>query len=264
MSDDRLAGWPSALRAGTTLARLGPAPGLVVHPDGRTRAPVVLWLHGRTVSKEIDSARYRRLQRAGIAVAAIDLPGHGERHDPALHEPDALGDLLAAARAEVDDVVAALGEGGWADLLDLERAAIGGVSAGGMVTLRRLGEPHGFVCAAVESTAGDLAAADPGGRYAAARARGLDPRDHLAGWRPIPLLALHSEADALVPVAGIRSFVAALEVRYAHEGADAPVRLHTWPETGAPREHLGFGRKAAEARRLHVRFLRAHLLRGDA
>jgi len=34
-------------------------------------------MHGRTANKELDPGRYLRLIRAGIAVCAIDLPGHG-------------------------------------------------------------------------------------------------------------------------------------------------------------------------------------------
>ena len=249
---DRLeqARWPSSLRDHARLLQLGPAPAVIVTPDEAPPPwPLVLWLHGRSVNKEIDSARYRRLQRGGIATCAIDLPGHGERLDEALQQPEALADLLGQALTEVDPVLeAALA----ADArLDADRLAIGGVSAGGMVTLRRLGDPHRFLAAAVESSGGDLAAAGSPARYREVGARGLDPIAHLAGWRPIPLLALHSEADALVPVAAIRGFTTALAAHYAAQGADADlVRLVTWETTGAPQEHLGLGKRSAEGRQL--------------
>lgn len=257
----RIAAFPASLRSRCRLLRLGPAPALLVAPEGPDGRPVggpapcLLWMHGRTVSKEVDSARLQRLSRAGLAVCAIDLPGHGERLDPAYQASDALPRLLAEARAELDDVVAALraqpGVG--------ERLAIGGMSAGGMVALRRLCDPHPFVCAVVEATAGDFSRAGPERRFAEAAARDLDPAANLAGWRPLPLLAFHSEADAVVPVAAIRSFVDAVRAR---QGAAAPAELVTFPATGAPQEHLGFGRLAGEVRARTVAFLEAHLLRG--
>ena len=259
MAEERLAGFPSSLRARTALLRLGPAPALVALPGGDDRVPALLWLHGRTADKELDSARYLRLVRAGVAVVAIDLPGHGERADPARQDAAALPGLLAEALPEVDAVLVALGSAPEAARIDLDRLAMGGISLGGMVTLRRLCEPHPFLCAAVEATAGDFAAAGEG-RWAEAAARGLEPRAHLAGWRPLPLLALHSERDALVPVAAMRSFLQALREHHQARGADPDlVRFVTWPETGAPLEHVGFGRVAREARELFVSFVSAHL-----
>ncbi len=252
----RIAHFPTSLRERSTLRRLGPGvPALLVEPERApdvARAPTILWLHGRTVSKEIDTARYTRLMRAGLGVCALDLPGHGERQAAALQASDALPDLLAQALAELDPVLDDLRAVPW---VDPERLAIGGVSAGGMVTLRRLGDPHPFRCAAVEATAGDFARANQG-RFEAARLRGLDPISRLAVWRPVPLLAMHSEADELVPVAAIRSFVEALRARHASVGASPDdVRLVTWPRTGAPQEHLGFGKLAGEARQHLVSFL---------
>lgn len=254
---DRLARFPTSLRAASTLLRLGPAPALLCLPEGEARVPALLWLHGRTVEKEIDSARYLRLIRAGLAVVAIDLPGHGERLDPALHDPDAMPELLERAIPEVDQVLEALRAAPAAARIDPERLAMGGMSAGGMVTLRRLCDPHPFRAAAVESTAGDFSA---GGRWEAARLRGLEPLAHLDGWRPLPLLALHSRADQVVPVGAIETFVEALRERHRARGADPElVRLVTWSATGAPAEHAGFGRVAREARELLVSFLVEHL-----
>lgn len=265
---DRLAGFPSSLRARTALLRLGPAPALVALPEGEDRVPGLLWMHGRTAAKELDSARYLRLIRAGVAVVALDLPGHGERADPACQEPDALPEVLVQALGEVDPVLEALRRAPEAARLDPERLAVGGISLGGMVTLRRLCDPHPFRCATVEATAGDFVAGarqkgspvSAPDRFLRARERGLDPLAHLDGWRPIPLLALHTAADQLVPVAAIESFVRALRVRYRTLGADPElVRLVTWPETGALFEHVGFGREARAARELHVGFLAGHL-----
>lgn len=259
---DRLAHFTSSLRERTTLLKLAGVPALISQPEGEGPTPLLLWLHGRTANKELDAARYLRLIRAGIAVCAIDLPGHGEREDLDLHDPAALPDLLRLGLAEVDEVLAALREGRWSKQLRADRMAMGGMSAGGMITLRRLCDPHHFRCAHVESTAGDFqaAAGSPQDRWIAARMNGLDPALHLAGWAPLPLLALHSERDALAPVAGIRRFVERLRDHYHRRGADPELaRLHTWPETGAPLEHAGFGRVAGESRKLMLAFLGEHL-----
>ncbi len=229
---------PAALARQSRFVRLGPSqiPALLIHPDWSTPAPSVIWMHGRTVTKELDNGRYLRWIRAGIAACAIDLPGHGERLNPDFHRPDQLAALLDAAIPEVDQVVAALADPALGGVFDLTRLAIGGMSAGGMVTLSRLAKPHPFVAAAVESTAGD-----PG---------------TVATWRPVPLLALHSEADRLAPVSGMRAFTSALATHYAAVGADPSlVEFVTWPTTGAPDEHSGFGRVANEAKTRQVEFL---------
>ena len=72
----------------------GDVPALIAHPDWETPSPLVFWMHGRTSRKEIDSGRYLRLIRAGIAVCAIDLPGHGDRYEQRLQEPQGTVDLL--------------------------------------------------------------------------------------------------------------------------------------------------------------------------
>jgi fermentation-respiration switch protein FrsA (DUF1100 family) len=202
-----------------------------------------------------------RAAGGGIATCAIDLPGHGERPDPSLQARERTLDLLEAALADVDRAADALADPAWGGVFDLDRLALGGMSAGGMVTLRRLGEEHPFVCAAVESTAGSLAAMYP--RADPARRARVDPEAHLDGWRPIPLLALHSLADAVVPVAAVTGFLDALGEQYAARGADARlIELRTWPATGAPDEHSGFGRVAGEAKAVFVDFLERHLVAG--
>lgn len=255
----RFASLPSALAKQTRFARLGPTgvPALLAHPDWTTPAPAVLWMHGRTVHKELDPGRYLRWLRAGFAVCAVDLPGHGERYDRAAQAPENTLRIVEQAVGEVDHIVGALRSDEWAGAFDAERLAIGGMSAGGMVALRRLGDPHPFVAAAVESTAGDFSRMPAyQGRYPQELIDALDPIRHLARWRPIPLLALHSEMDEWVPVAAIRRLFAALREKYDAEGADAALTLHTWPETGAPYEHAGFGRVASDAKDRQLAFLR--------
>lgn len=272
-----LASLSASLRPNTRFARLGPTaiPALLVHPDWTSPAPTLIWLHGRTVSKELDNGRYLRLLRAGIASCAIDLPGHGERLDHRLQQPAAVPELLERGINEIDLTLAALAAPPFAGLFDPARLALGGMSAGGMIALRHLCDPHPFTCAAVEGTAGDLALLyAPGGSRADPSlpattfpppllAR-LNPRQNLATWRPIPLLALHSESDQIVPVAAIRDFLTDLRAHYAATGADpASIALLTWPATGAPLEHNGFGLRANDAKTAHVDFL-TRLLRPSA
>lgn len=267
---ERFAKFPAALASQVRNVRLGPTgvPALLAHPDWITPSPVVLWMHGRTVNKELDAGRYLRWIRAGIAACSIDLPGHGERFEAEFQRPAATLDLLERVIPEIDHVISALAAPEWKGVFDQRRLAVGGMSAGGMGALRRLCDPHPFVCAAVEGTTGDLAALyhPDSGRpwpvnHAPDRVATLDPRQHLESWRPIPILILHSEADRVVPFATVQSFVQSLSHRYGQAGADpAQIQLHTWPETGAPQEHAGFGRFANDAKNLQVEFLRRFLL----
>lgn len=240
----------------------GGIPVLLAHPDeGWDKEgarplprPVVLWFHGRTVSKELDPGRYLRWQRAGIATCAVDLPGHGERLNREMHTSEWTLRVVEQCVSEIDRILAVLGDRRFNGAFDLTKLAIGGMSAGGMVTLVRLCAGHPFVCAAVESTAGDFEAMAGRAFYDEPRVRSMNPAARLDGWRDIPLLALHSEADEWVPVEAIRSFTEDLAQR---PGAD--VTLHTWPTTGAPYEHAGFGRVANEAKNLLTDFLVKHL-----
>jgi alpha-beta hydrolase superfamily lysophospholipase len=229
----------------------------------------MIWMHGRTVNKELDAGRYLRWIRAGIAAVSLDLPGHGERLDPVMQTPQRTLDVIATMRAEIDGVLVALRAESFKGIFDLSRCAIGGMSAGGMVALRRLCDPHPFVSAAVECTSGwlqglyfptDLPGATARARWEVEHERSkviaLDAAEHLASWRPIPLLALHSKADELVPFAVQAEFLRRLRAHYESVGADpSQIELHTWDVTGAPLEHSGFGRFSNEAKNLQTSFL---------
>jgi alpha-beta hydrolase superfamily lysophospholipase len=280
---DRFTRLPAYLAERSRIVRLGRAgiPALLAHPDWLSPTPTVLWLHGRTAHKELDPGRYLRWIRAGIAACAVDLPGHGQRADPDMQTPERTLDVLEQVIPEIDVVVESLADP-WEPppaldlhpstqprepLFDLDRLAIGGVSAGGMAALRRLCDPdHPFRCAAVESTTGDLSFLyhpDPSRPWPRThpphRVAKLDPMLHLNRWKPIPVLALHSESDRVVPIAGVRRFLDAL--RGAYGSSRELVRLVTWPSTGAPEEHAGFGRVSNEAKNLQTAFLRSVLLR---
>ncbi len=237
-------------------------PALLAHPNWSAPAPAVIWMHGRTVNKELDPGRYLRWVRAGIAAVALDLPGHGERYSARLQKPDHTLEVVEQMLGEIDHVVDALRDPRFEGVFDMDRLAIGGMSAGGMVTLRRLGSPHAFKAAAVESTAGDFSLMrfyDE--RYPRDLIERLDPIRHVAGWSAIPLLALHSDADEWVPVEAIRRLFDALDERYRALGSDPDelLTLKTWPQTGAPYEHSGFGKVANEAKNAQTDFLTRRL-----
>lgn len=244
-----LSGIPASLRRSARWLRLAGVPALVAHPDFgqgpdhpvRSR-PWMLWIHGRSVHKELDPGRYLRLLRAGIASVAVDLPGHGERREAWAEDLANTLRMLAQMVGEIDSIVdaACATEG-----LDLERFGIGGMSAGGMATLARLCRPHRFACAAVECTTGswrwqtNIVRGDPG------TLASLNPVGNLDGWRPIPLLVLHNRLDGWVPLEGQEEFLAALRKRYDDASR---ITVHVYDETGAPYEHAGFGRMGADAK----------------
>lgn len=230
----------------------------------------MVWMHGRTAYKELDPGRYLRWLRAGIAVCAIDLPGHGERFDEAWQSPRRTMDVLAHALGEVDVVIEALAGDEFRGVFDLDRMGLGGMSAGGMVALRRLCEGHDFRCAAVEGTTGWLEALYfPGEvglgertlhRWSFAPPREalkeLDPAAHLETFEPLPLLWLHSESDRVVPIAGMREFIQILGEHYERRGVSRDlIEGHTWPSTGATEEHVGFGRVSNEAKNVQTAFI---------
>ena len=250
---------PMSVREKAKLCEFAGVPALVVHPafaaDGAMHggpAPVLLWMHGRTANKELDPGRYLRLVRAGIASVALDLPGHGARFDDALQQPERTLEFVEQMAGEIDGVVAAMAATGW---FAMDRVAIGGMSAGGMATLIRLCAPHAFRAACVECTTGSFAWQRNRAMFEPQRAARLDPIQHLASWRAIPLLILHNALDAWVAVEGQREFVEALTTR----GLATDVAMHEYGETGAPHEHSGFGRFSSDAKDRQTNFLVSHL-----
>jgi dienelactone hydrolase len=282
--DPRFAQFPRDLAMRTRPIRLGSSsqiPALVAHPDWERPAPLVLWMHGRTVNKELDPGRYLRWVRAGVAAVAIDLPGHGERLDPALQHPSRTLEAVMQAVREVDEVFASLAASEWAPFFDFTRAGIGGMSAGGMVTLRRICDPApatlpgGFKAVAVEGTTGWIEGLYNPERAGLPRAdrelidhpsdliKSVDAMQHIQTIDPVPLLVLHSEADRIVPWAGMSIFLDRLRAHYVVRRADpSMIEIRTWPETGAPQEHAGFGRFANDAKNAQVEFLARRLSAG--
>ncbi len=254
---------PSALRPNARWEKLGELriPALLVHPDWdrvALRPPVILWMHGRTASKEIDPGRYLRWMRAGIGACAIDLPGHGERLDPALQDGSRTLDVVKQLVDEIDEVIAALQR---MNAFDTQRIGVGGSSAGGMAALVRLCRPHGFACASVEATSGSWEHQVAKGRQmfrqvALETVNATNPIQHLDGWREIPFQALHAKLDEWVAVDGQAAFIEALRQRYVDQ---SKVEFVVYDRTGAPHEHIGFGLKAADAKDRQRDFFRRWL-----
>lgn len=279
----RFAELPNGLRATVHIERLaadrtpfgdGGIPALLAHPDDTwhqpgaspTPAPTVLWMHGRTIRKEIDPGRYLRWKKLGIATCAIDMPAHGERANDQQNTSAGTLPMAEQAAQEVDLIIDALAHPRFHGAFDLNRIAIGGMSLGGMATLMRLcnivGGEHPFRCAILEATTGDLDSVGPRAKYSDEMVQRLSPINHLDKWKqPVPILAVHSALDEWVPIAGQRRFFSTLKARYIELGADQNIlQLHEWESTGAQGEHIGFGKHTNDTKNLENEFLRRWLL----
>ena len=248
---------PSSLLAISRTMRLGQdVPALVVQPEGSSdgTAPCLLWLHGRTAKKEFDPGRYLRLARAGIGSCSLDLPGHGERFDPAAQHPESVLATIEKAANELDDVLIDLGRRGE---FDLNRVAIGGMSMGGMAVLLRLCRPNQFRAAILEAASGSWSHQVHRQFFDEKTVAQIDPLLHLEGWREIPLLAVNSRNDEWVSWKGQEVFLDALKARY-HDPSQIETLL--LERTGAQFEHIGFGTETNTVRVREIEFLCTHLL----
>lgn len=264
--DDRFKQLPKSLQAKSKHTRLGnDVPALIVHPDFETPCPWILWIHGRTVYKELDPGRYNRWVRAGIGAVAIDLPGHGERYREGAHHPDQTVHNLTQCISEIDGILKSVKDLG---IYDMSNAAMGGMSAGGMVTARRCCDPHPFLGISLECTTGDLLGLyfpenpTEGGIWRVHHDRNeveaIDTPTHLSGFRPIPVLAMHNRGDELVPFSVQSGFIDTLCDHYQELGADPElVQLIEYEDTGAIQEHAGFGKFATQAKDTQLEFFKS-------
>jgi len=245
---------PQALRRQARIETIAGVPTLLVQPTTprpRRGWPMLVWMHGRTARKELDPGRYLRLMRSGIGVCAVDLPGHGDRSDPALHDSNRVLDIVLHMRDELDAVTL-----GAIEALDIDasRVAVGGMSAGGMAAIARLCTKHRFRAALLLATTGDwtsLSAWSAMTQSQRALIADINPLGHLDAWRPIPVLAVHCTADTWIPWPAQRRFLQAVAAR----GEDNLVEVKQFHETGAPFEHVGFGRYAAHVKEDERAFL---------
>jgi dipeptidyl aminopeptidase/acylaminoacyl peptidase len=248
---------PSALRENARWERFGSdrsIPVMLVHPSWSEMKPVpgVFWIHGRTVTKETDPGRYLRWMRAGLGACAIDLPGHGERFNSDLQSAATAYDILTQMYREIDVVIDGLRE---FPMFDVTRIAIGGMSLGGMAALARLTRPHSFRCATVEATTGSWARQKDREMFrnrVSEETQTLEPLLHLDAWREIPLQAIHARHDEWVAFEGQHEFIEALRMKYRDPSL---IDFIVYEHTGAPHEHIGFGKKSLDAKSRQTEFL---------
>jgi len=267
--DDRFKQLPKSLQAKSKHHRLGEnVPALIVHPDfdkpQQALCPWVLWLHGRTVYKELDPGRYNRWVRAGIGAIAIDLPGHGERYVEDAHSPTQTVHNLTQCINEIPAILESITD---LKIFDMAKSAIGGMSAGGMITSRTLCNPHNFLGASLECTTGDLLTLyfpeSPSNSDLArvhhdrAEVQAIDTPTHLQTFKPIPLLAMHNQADQIIPHDIQSNFIQTLRSHYTNHHANPDlIEFVTYENTGAIQEHAGFGLYAAQAKDQQLAFLK--------
>lgn len=248
---------PSRLQQCSVLQEIAGVPCLLVRKDDEPR-PFLFWIHGRTAYKELDPGRYLRCVRQGINVCAVDLPGHGQRYVEKLQQKDRNFDVIMQMASEIDAVLEGLQEiGGF----DVHSGALGGMSAGGMVAITRLLQPHPFRALVLEATGGaweHLLGTSLFDGLSETEFEAVNPMNHLESWSDIPLIAFHSRHDSWIPFQTESDFVHAIQ-----EQSSMPekIELIAFDHTGAPDEHIGFGRESAFVKEVQVRFLAEHLLR---
>jgi predicted peptidase len=192
------------------------------------------------------------VSRAGIATVALDLPAHGERAVAQKQTSQFSLEVIEELLGEIPSVLEALKQ---FPEFDLSRCAIGGFSLGGMTALASLCQPHAFSAALIEATSGDWSEMESA-KHDPVRAARLEPLRHVDSWKPIPLMALHSSEDEMVPVAPQRAFIEKIR---AQTPANIPVVWEEFAHTGALKEHIGFGLFAAHAKTIGTQFLVEHL-----
>jgi predicted peptidase len=246
---------PSRLRKISKEVEIGGVPCLLSCVD-ETPRPFLLWMHGRTADKELDPGRYLRYVRKGINICAVDLPGHGARFDEPLQQAKEARTVMLKMASEIDDILDGLRVHG---CFAMHRACIGGMSAGGMATIQCLLAPHSFKLAVLESTTGDLASMRDlpicEGLSPAELDR-INPMNRLSTWSNIPVIAFHSRHDKWIPYDGQARFMQALQDK--NDQPDS-VEFVTFSKTGAPYEHIGFGRESAFVKEVQVDFVLKHL-----
>ena len=158
------------------------------HRPEREDSPVVILLHEYRTGRAVWEPLIPKLRRAGFAVLAIDMRGHGESFKPtsmrlryrAVRRDEEL------FRAMYQDVMAAYAFLADQPSVDLTRLALVGASVGCSVAIDY---------AARDRSVDVVVCLTPGERYL-----GVDSREHIKryGQRPILLLATEEEREASV------------------------------------------------------------------
>ncbi len=177
-------------------------PGRLFLPEGKGPFPLILVLHGAGGSKddEVMNSVTGPWVAGGAAIARIDLPLHGERHDPKLSarvlgamspgaapSPLDLGlwaDLHTQAVADLTATATALGA---RDDIAGDRLGFAGFSLGAIL---------GTAFCAHDSRVGAAALAFGGGGLAPSP---FDATDFVAGIAPRPVLFVNVHGDQRIP-----------------------------------------------------------------
>jgi len=253
--EDRFATLPRRLQKMACVKEIGGVPCLIARQDNALR-PFLFWMHGRTAYKELDPGRFLRCLQRGINICAVDLPGHGQRLEAESQGANRIWPVVEQMSLEIDAVLEGLKS---IEGFDIQRCAIGGMSAGGMAAITRLLKPHPFSALVLEATCGDWSFIRNKPMCAALSEEEFDainPINHLDQWENIPVIAFHSEKDEWIPYEAASSFIESLRARL-NDSAD--IDLVSFKDTGAPYEHVGFGRESANVKELQTQFLVRHL-----
>jgi len=191
-------------------------------------------------------------------VCAVDLPGHGARFDESLQTSDRILEVVLQMAHEIESVLSGLSnfEG-----FDMNAAALGGMSAGGLVAILHMLREHPFRAAVLEATGGSW---EPLRNLPMCKTLSdeefdtLNPINRLDGWRDIPVVAFHSRQDAWMPFRAESDFIDAIKKRSSFP---EDIELVAFDHTGAPEEHMGFGRETAFVKEVQVDFLAKHILK---
>jgi dipeptidyl aminopeptidase/acylaminoacyl peptidase len=190
--------------------------GATVIPDGKGPYPVIVWNHPRGGTALWDPAFLTMLCNAGpYVVLASDLRGEGDSEG----QPDVSG-------TEIDDILNLIKVASNLPSADPSRVGMVGFSRGGERTYAAIERGAPVKAAIAVSSGTDLAVtwndADERSRRQIELAMGGDPQQKPDVYRDrspihgcakvaVPVLILHGDADAIVPVSEARAMEDALE-----------------------------------------------------
>jgi predicted esterase len=186
-----------------------PVPAVLRLPDGATRSPAALLLHGYASRKEdMAESAGDALLPLGIASLSIDLPLHGERADPfELRSIRSPFEFLARWRTAIEEAQLALRFLAARGDIDRDRLGLVGYSLGAYLSLA-VAERDRAPRAVVLAAGGDL----PDFAFASLIRTVADPLSGVRALNGRPLLMVHGRRDRTIPPAlAERLFAAAAE-----------------------------------------------------
>lgn len=199
-------------------------PYLAWRAAGGGKRPAVLFLHGARGSKDdVPGCVADRLNHAGVALIAIDAPGHGDRASRGVGAERAEYNRLARWNhyRQAGEELFAVFEALQADPgINAERIGLAGNSMGATTALVAVG--MGLSARAVLSIAGwaGFARWVPDDPDSTALGEAIDPIVHAAAFPPRPVLLVHGTADDIVPIAGHRALYEVLLPHYSEHPQD--------------------------------------------